>query len=202
MEREDGIDEVLQSWFGDVSDEGAVSSETRKRWFVKDEDFDRMLEARFGALVQEAEGGALDDWRATARGALALVLLCDQLPRNIYRKSPRAFGLDRRAQEIALALLDSGAERGLAPFERAFVRMPLMHAEDRAIQERSVTEFDRLRDEAPEALREAMAGFADYARRHARIVERFGRYPHRNQVLGRTSTPEEVAFLKEPGSSF
>lgn len=191
-------DEVLAFWFGP----GAPGI-----WFTKDPAFDAEARARFGDAVELAASGALVAWADDPRGALALVVLLDQLPRNLFRASSRAFAQDARALAVCLRALDGGAERGLSWLERYLLRMPLMHAEDVTAQRRGVASFTALADEAAAAGAPAqtvatLRGAQDYARRHAEIVERFGRFPHRNAVLGRASTEEERAFLTQPGSSF
>lgn len=192
------IDELITAWF-----EGDVPA----RWFRRDAAFDEVLRKRFGAVQAEAAAGTLDGWAATGRGSLALVILLDQLPRNLYRDDPRAFAQDPHALRITRAALAKDLDRELGWLERYVLLMPFMHAEDREAQRESVARFGALRMEAeegiaPEAVRGMLAGALDWAERHAVIVERFGRYPHRNDVLGRTSTDEERAFLLEPGSRF
>ena len=131
-----------------------------------------------------------DDWARSPRGALALVILLDQFTRNIHRGTPAMHEGDAKAVATALAVIESGADASFSADERQFLYMPLMHSEDRALQQRSLEKFRELGQSL------------DYAERHAEIVFRFGRFPHRNAILGRVSTPEEVEFLKQPGSSF
>lgn len=183
------IDELLRSWFdGD-----------RRRWFTHDPAFDTDLRDRFGTLHAQATAGALDSWAAMPRGALALVLLLDQLSRNLYRDDPRAFANDGRALAIAHAQIKSSAASEFAPIERMFLLMPFQHSEDLAIQRDGIAEFEKLAADAPgDAM---LAAALDFAKRHAAVIERFGRFPHRNRVLGRTSTAEELAYL-EQGSWF
>lgn len=174
---------VLDFWFGEAGPE---------RWFKKDPAFDATVRARLGGLYAEAAAGRLDAWRDSPRGCLALIVLLDQVPRNIHRDDARAFATDARAREVLAEARARGFDAALEARERHVLYMPLMHSEDLADQRDSVALFEALGD--PNA--------ADFARRHEAIVERFGRYPHRNAVLGRASTPEEEAFLREPGSSF
>ena len=192
--RHDGAraaDDVLDAWFrGDPS-------VARAEWFRKDEAFDAAIRDRFGALVEAALQGAHRDWDATPAGALARVLLLDQFTRNIFRGTPRAFAGDGLALEAARSMLQRGDDRALAPLQRVFAYLPYEHAEDATAQRKSVRLFEALEREEP-----STTDFAEYARRHAAVIERFGRFPHRNAVLGRTSTAEETAFLREPGSSF
>ena len=172
-------DEILDEWFSDPS-----------RWWKKDPDFDARLRTTYGESVEAALRGELDAWAESPRGAVALVILLDQWTRNIYRDTPRMFDGDERALATSLAVIDGGGESALSSDERYFLYMPLMHSEARSLQKRSVEKF-----------RELDRG-VDYAERHAEIVFRFGRFPHRNAILGRESTAEELDFLKQPGSSF
>jgi uncharacterized protein (DUF924 family) len=171
-------------------------------WWKKDPAFDDDIRDRFEPAHTLAARGALDGWKATPRGRLALVILLDQFSRNMYRGTPRAFAQDARACECTLEAIVEGDEQGLGIMERSFLYMPLMHAEDVDLQHKSVAAFERLCRAAPETLRKAVEQTLDYAKKHAEIVERFGRFPHRNTILGRSSTPEEVTFLTQPGSSF
>ena len=136
-------------------------------------------------------------------GRLALILLLDQLPRNIHRASPAAFAQDAKARDLCLRGLSLGADKALSPLARVFFYLPLEHAESREQQARSVALFEALAaEQADGPARETFEGFADFARRHQVIIQRFGRFPHRNAILGRTSTPEEAEFLQQPGSGF
>ena len=194
-----GPDDVLVFWLG-VPGSAPLANATK--WFTKDDAFDREIASRFGETLELAARGALDGWKTTPRGRLALVIVLDQFSRNVFRGQPRAFAQDARACACAEEAIAAGDEHVLAVFERYFLYMPLMHAEDLSLQRECVARFERLRDDAPPDLREYLLGGLDYARRHAEIIERFGRFPHRNAVLGRASTPEELAFLEQPGSSF
>lgn len=182
--------EVLDFWFG--ADETA-----RAEWFRKDAAFDALIHERFGALVGQALAGGLADWDRAADTALARVLLLDQFTRNIFRGTSRAFDGDAQALALARSMVARGADQALPPLRRVFVYLPFEHAEDAGAQRESLRLFGALAAAHP-----ALASYEDYARRHAVVIERFGRFPHRNAVLGRASTPEEVAFLREPGSSF
>ncbi|HEU4613490.1 MAG TPA: DUF924 family protein [Kofleriaceae bacterium] len=191
------IDDVIEFWFGT---EPEPTEETMRRWFVRDDAFDAEIRTRFGALHARAAAGGLTDWLATPRGTLALLIVLDQFSRNLYRDDARAFAQDGRALAIARELWFSGRARELTPIQRMFVLLPFEHAEDREIQREGVAAFEQLAAEpgAPAMLAVGL----DYARRHAEVIERFGRFPHRNEVLGRESTPEERAFLQQPGSRF
>jgi uncharacterized protein (DUF924 family) len=152
--------------------------------------------------MDTAAAGKLDDWAQHARGRLALILLFDQFPRNMYRDTPRAFACDPLARRLALDGIAAGADRSLRAIERVFFYLPLEHSESVELQERSVTLFTALAAGVPGADRKTFAGYLDFAVRHRDVIHRFGRFPHRNHILDRDSTPEETAFLKQPGSSF
>lgn len=182
--------EILAFWFG------PEPHASRNVWFRKDSTFDAEIGRRFGPAVEAALAGAYREWTTTAQGTLARVLLLDQFPRNLFRDQPRSFAGDADALEMATAAVDSGGDRALDRYERWFLYMPFEHAEDRAAQERSLALFGALARET------ADAGLLHWAEKHAEIIRRFGRFPHRNAILGRPSTPEETAFLREPGSRF
>ena len=186
-------EEVLDFWFGREGEPGY--GEFREAWFRKDPEFDRALRERFQDLHEAAARGDLDAWRDEARSCLALVILLDQFPRNMFRGDPRSYATDRKAQEIAEYAVDRALDRELPAFQRMFLYMPFMHSEDLEHQRRSVELFRVLGgDEEGDS--------SHYAVRHMEIIERFGRFPHRNEVLGRRTTPEEAEFLTQPGSSF
>jgi uncharacterized protein (DUF924 family) len=174
-------DDVLQFWFADPA-----------RWWRKDPAFDAEIRTRFQDLHRAVARGAHEDWRATPRGALAYVVVLDQFSRNMYRDTAGMFAGDAQAVAAARAAVDRGDDRALADTERMFLYMPLMHSEQLADQERCVDLFRAL----------GRSSELKYAEQHRDIVRRFGRFPHRNQLLGRASTPDEVEFLKQPGSSF
>jgi uncharacterized protein (DUF924 family) len=169
----------------------------RELWFRKSEATDSDIAQRFGPLIERALRGELSDWSAQPHSALAQIVLLDQFTRNTLRDTPRAFAGDARALASAMAMVGARQDEALAPVQRAFVYLPFEHAEGLAMQDESVRLFTRLALEAPETQH-----MLDYAHRHREVVLRFGRFPHRNAILGRQSTSEEVAFLREPGSSF
>ena len=175
------MEDVLDFWFRE---------EHRPFWFAQDASFDAQIRRRFEGLLQEALEGQHEDWAQTPRGRLALILVLDQFPRNLYRHTARAFSGDERARRLVLDGL--GSEGDLSVDERGFFYLPLEHAEDRELQALSVRLFEEL----------GHANYLDYARQHQAIIDRFGRFPHRNECLGRESTPEEVEFLAGPDSSF
>jgi uncharacterized protein (DUF924 family) len=204
------ITEILETWFGPRgSDPMAQSS----KWFRRDAAFDAEIRRRFEHDIDRASRGELDAWRrdgdedARAHGALALVILIDQFSRNAFRDTPRAFAGDAHALAVSRELQREGLDRRLGLVERAFLLMPMQHAESREVQHAGIAAFDALSHDAeqstaPTSVREMIASFAKYARRHAAIIDRFGRFPHRNAILGRASTDDEIEFLKQPGSSF
>ncbi|WP_461601696.1 DUF924 family protein [Aeromonas rivipollensis] len=190
---------LLDFWFGDAP----RAARQAPLWWGKSSETDALLAHRFGELAQAAAEGEIAHWAEVPVGRLALILLLDQLPRNIHRASPAAFAQDARARDLCLRGLSLGADKALSPLARVFFYLPLEHAESREQQARSVALFEALAaEQADGPARETFEGFADFARRHQVIIQRFGRFPHRNAILGRTSTPEEAEFLQQPGSGF
>ena len=188
--------EVLDFWFLPPSAEGY--GKPRNEWFRKDSRFDAAIAERFGGAIAQAVAGGLRDWdREGAQGTLARILVLDQFTRNAFRGTPESFSGDALALAAAIELEASGADRTLTPPQRWFAYMPFEHAEDARMQEKSVMLFAGLAEYGPE-----FAGALDYAHRHRGVIARFGRFPHRNAILGRASTPEELAFLSQPGSGF
>ncbi|HEY2189921.1 MAG TPA: DUF924 family protein [Caldimonas sp.] len=188
-------DAVLEFWFGAPG--SAEHGGARKAWFKKDDAFDAEIRDRFGALIERALRGELEDWTNGAPSALAQVLLLDQFTRNAFRDSPRAFAGDSRALAAASGMVGLRQDEELATFMRGFVYLPYEHAEGLAMQDEAIRLLTRLAAADPE-----QQSMLDYAYRHRAIIERFGRFPHRNAILGRLSTAEEIAFLKQPGSGF
>ena len=195
-------DDLLALWFGDNPDDSAVAAEKKDLWWSHKPETDEMLREKFGTASLSAGVGVLDHWTGSPQGRLALVLLLDQIPRAIHRGRPEAFALDADARKVASQGLASGADLLLRPIERVFLYMPFEHSEELADQERSVALFRDLSESVSDGDRETFKFFLDYAVRHHAAVARFGRFPHRNTVLGRESTPEEIEYLKTPGSSF
>jgi len=195
-------DDLLALWFGDNPDDSAVAAEKKDLWWGHSAESDDMLRERFNTASLSAGVGVLDHWTGSPHGRLALILLLDQIPRAIHRGLPEAFAYDADARQVAEHGLASGADRLLRPIERVFFYLPFEHSEELADQERSVALFRELAESVPESDRETFEFFLDYAVRHHAIIARFGRFPHRNTILGRQSTSEEVEFLKSPGSSF
>jgi len=188
--------DVLDFWFLPEGAEG--HGKQRIEWFKKDDAFDAQIRERFGALIHQALAGGLREWDEIGpRGTLARLLVLDQFTRNAFRNQPASFSGDVLALGAAQQLVESGDYLALSPVERQFVYMPFEHAEDARMQEQAVSLFT--------ALAQEHAGFdeaLDYAHRHRGVIARFGRFPHRNAILGRASSPEELAFLELPGSSF
>jgi uncharacterized protein (DUF924 family) len=195
-------DELLGLWFGDLPDDAEVASAQKDLWWGQSAETDDELGSRFGRAVSAASVGMLDHWRGSPRGRLALILLLDQLPRAIYRGTQAAFAQDRKALSLAAAGLESAADRLLRPIERVFFYLPFEHSENAADQRRSVELFEELAAGVPAGWRETFEVFHDYALRHKEVIDRFGRFPHRNAILGRESTPREVEYLTQPGSGF
>jgi uncharacterized protein (DUF924 family) len=185
--------EVLEFWF---------SEHARPGWFEKNQAFDDEIRARFAANVAAAGAGDLDHWVRAANSALAFVLLLDQFPRNIHRGTPRAFATDPKARAIARTAIDRGLDRRMPLDRRVFFYLPFEHSEDAADQARSMTLFRRWEEEHPAAARGQTTEFMKYVVRHQQIIDRFGRFPHRNAILGRESTATELEFLKEAHSLF
>jgi uncharacterized protein (DUF924 family) len=177
------IDEVLTFWFGDAELE--TQGEYREHWFKKNAEFDTEIAARFGVEVEAAAAGAFDTWAATAAGSLALCILLDQFPRNLYRGTAKAFATDAKARNVAAHALDRCQDQAMAPVKGAFLYLPFEHGESLADQQQSVELFRALGNESQYR----------YALEHYYVISRFGRFPTRNKALGRADTPEETAFI-------
>ncbi len=188
------VQHVLDFWFGAPDSPGY--GKPRVEWFQKSDAFDNEIRTRFLELRRAAAAGDLQAWQAAPDSLLALILLLDQFPRNLYRGTALAFAADAQAQAAAQLAVARGFDRLLVAVQRWFVYLPFEHAEDLALQRRCLELFEGLRGDP------GSADTIDYARRHFDIIARFGRFPHRNAILGRTSTPEETEFLRQPGSSF
>jgi uncharacterized protein (DUF924 family) len=187
--------QVLDFWFGPVDDPDHAMP--RSKWFTKDDAFDAEIAQRFGALIERTLASALAPATFEPLAALADVIVLDQFTRNAFRGTPRAFAGDSRALAAAWAIVDSGADRRLTGVQRQFTYLPFEHSEDLGVQHESLALFAQLGRDEP-----ALAGLLEWAQKHQAIIERFGRFPHRNAILGRSSTAEEIEFLKQPGSGF
>jgi len=185
--------DVLDFWFAETN---------AAHWFVADSAFDAQIRERFGSAMDAAADGQLDRWAVNPPGWLALLILLDQFPRNLYRGDSRAWAQDASAQRVALSGIARGDDRQLLPLQRVFAYLPLEHAEDMALQRQSVALYEALCAEVPLPQRQRFEEFLDYARRHRDVIAHFGRFPHRNAVLGRASTSEEMIHLARPGSGF
>jgi uncharacterized protein (DUF924 family) len=187
--------DVLDFWFRERPADAEAAMPQLRRWFQGGPEVDREIVARFAPAVAAVLDGDFTSWEAEPRGRLALIILLDQLARSVHRDDPRSFAGDARAQRLAAEMLDRGLDRGLPFWERLFVDMPLRHAEDAALQRRALEAARRLMAEAPPALAPVAAMAVEQSEKYLAIVERFGRFPHRNRLLGRRSRPEEEAFL-------
>ncbi len=193
---------VLAFWLGAHPIDAAAMARVQGQWFMKNEAFDAELRQRFGPTIDAALAGGLGDWPESAEGRLALLIVLDQFTRNVFRGDARSFSGDARALALALDGIARGHDRAIPPLARIFCYLPLEHAEDLEMQARSVALFAALRD-APESEPKAFfEGTLDYARKHQQVIARFGRFAHRNAILGRASTPEELAYLAQPGAGF
>jgi uncharacterized protein (DUF924 family) len=189
--------EILRFWFGDPQDPQGEYGQQRQVWFKKSAAFDDTIRRFFLMDYEWAVAGDLDEWRQEPLSCLALVLLLDQFPRNLFRGNGQSFASDRTALTTAYSAIDRGYDQQVLPVERLFFYLPLEHSENLADQDRSV--------ELVRSLHEAHPGFEsplDYALRHREVIQQFGRFPHRNEILGRENTDEEVDFLQQPGSRF
>lgn len=175
--------DILQFWFHDIAP---------KQWWIKDADFDQQIQDKFQAIHQQARQGELYQWRATAHGRLAEIIVLDQFSRNMYRDTPQAFAYDGVALILAQEAVRNEADKVLSATEKSFLYLPYMHSESLAIHEVAVSLYQA----------KGLENNLDFEIKHKVIIEQFGRYPHRNNILGRTSTPEEIAFLKQPNSGF
>lgn len=191
------VGEILTFWFGDPAVDDTRYDVRRKLWFRKDPEVDRQIRSRFLPAYDAAVEGQLDEWQKSREGALALILVYDQFPRNMFRDDPQAFATDAKARVVAQRAIAQGFDQELPAVQRIFVYLPLEHSEELRDQNQSVELFRQLAESHPE-----LSDTYDYALRHQEVIERFGRFPHRNDILGRETTPEEAEFLKQPGSSF
>lgn len=188
---------VLDFWLGDNFASGWPSRDMGKQWFGGSVELDQQIAQRFGAAVTQALGGGLAGWESQPLDRLALVILLDQFPRNMYRGKAQAFAGDERAQTLVTDALAQGMDTQLPWVGRMFLYMPLMHAEDLVLQEEGVRRFRQLADEVPEDLRVTLTSSLRFAEQHRDIIARLGRFPYRNSALGRTNTALEFEFLKD-----
>jgi uncharacterized protein (DUF924 family) len=193
---------LLEWWFGTSETASESAADKGKLWFGKRKSQDREAHTRFGDQVEQALAGGLTEWAQRPEGWLAVVLLLDQLPRMIYRDSPQSYAGDARAQALVAQGIATGLDRELRPIQRVFIYLVLEHCEDLTVQDEAVSRFRDLLADQPEAERAVFLDNLDYAERHRKVIARFGRFPHRNAVLGRKSTAEEMEFLSGPGARF
>ena len=194
---------IREYWFGTALEDAAVTARERARlWWSKSRELDNETRRRFESCVIKAGSGELEHWASNPQDRLALILLTDQFPRSIYRDSARAFAFDTKALSLARDGVGASFDVSLRPLERVFFYLPLEHSESLADQQRSVNLFQKLVDEVSQDHKPTFAEYLDFAVRHRDIISRFGRFPHRNKALGRISTPEELSFLRQPGSGF
>jgi uncharacterized protein (DUF924 family) len=208
MSSPSSANDLLLFWFGPRPYSAERVQQHQRLWFGDRNapeitpQTDELIRERFGGLTHGAANGALSDWESSARRRLALIVVLDQFSRNIYRGSERAYAQDLRALQLTVSGMQVGADATLDPIERLFFYMPLMHAESLQVQEESVAAFRRLVEEAPPDLRSTFEASAKAALEHRNVIERFGRFPSRNLLLGRDSTPEEMEWLRGEGREF
>ena len=195
-------DAVLETWFGDDLEDPQTVADRCLHWFAPEPSFDDLIRERFGAFPDRAQHGEFTEWTRGERSTLALVVVLDQFPRNLYRGTPRSFAYDSVALAASREALAREVDGRLHPVEAAFLYLPFEHAEDREAQAQSVASFRRLALRAPAQLGDRFEGFVEYAERHQAVIEQFGRFPHRNSILGRRSTAEELRYLVSGGETF
>lgn len=186
--------QILTFWFGSQND--PEYGKQRQVWFTKNNDFDEEVRNRFLYVYEQAAGGKLDQWCESPLSCLALIICLDQFPRNMFRGKPQTFASDPQARKWAMVAVDKSYPQELTPLQRQFIYLPFEHSESLADQERSLSLFATLKDNPQTQIT------WDYAQRHYEIIKRFGRFPHRNEILGRESTPAEIEFLQQPDSWF
>lgn len=199
------LSQVLEYWLGAELPTNESALARKALWFTKSEETDEEIRHRFGAVLQEALAGRLDkEAMEQPLGLLAVLIVLDQFTRNAYRCTPKSFAGDAKARQLALKAIDLGwdVDASIPSIARIFMYLPLEHAEDMAMQESSMVAFEQLYQESEPELREFFEGTLDYARKHLEVIEQFGRFPHRNTILGRASTPEEKVYLSKPGAGF
>ena len=194
--------EVLDFWFADSLTNPDTLASHRAIWFMGGPDIDLLITEKFGTLPDAALAGELQYWTTDTRNTLALVLVLDQFPRNIYRNTARAYYYDVAALDLTVKIIDQGLNLELHPIEQSFLFLPLQHSETIVEQTRAVQLYETLAAQSPEPYLESAKNSLDYAKRHCDIIRRFGRFPHRNAILGRVSTEAEIEFLASGGDTF
>ncbi len=196
-------EEILAFWFGEPAAKPADVDAQMKRWFSSTPQLDTQIRDRFAPAMTAAASSLLEAWTQSPRGRLALILLLDQFPRNVFRGTAAAFDQDTKALELATDGIAAAHDAALRPLERLFFYMPMQHSESVTVQNRSVALFDELaRSAESDSIADVLANSADYARQHRDIIAEFGRFPHRNAILGRTSTEAELRYLEQGGATF
>lgn len=198
------FEKILNCWFGPLNqaNEFIPTEERQRRWWQKSAEFDAMLRQQFLQPMLQAAITAYPNPTLSPRQRLTIIILLDQFSRNCFRDSARMYAFDAIAMHHALYLINSNEEKQLHPIERVFVYMPLEHSEDIHLQNQCVELFEKLAYSVGDKHKDLFNGFIGFAIKHQQIIAKYGRFPHRNQLLGRTSTPEEITFLQQPGSSF
>ncbi|NKB47603.1 MAG: DUF924 family protein [Legionellales bacterium] len=196
------VTDILAIWFGEFDDAGMVTSEVQQRWWRKSTTFDQDLTNQFGEILTRAANHEFDHWQLAPQSCLALVILLDQFSRHVYRGMPQMYAQDGEALRIACQAIEQDFHQHLLPIQAAFLFMPLEHAETLAMQHRCVMLFEQLVERVEPTQASLFNGFVEFARQHQVVIEQFGRFPHRNAILQRSSTDEELVFLQQPGSSF
>lgn len=195
-------DVLYNFWFGIMEETPEYLTACHSKWFEKNKEYDLLVRDMFLDFLTALEDGRLEYWKETPRGLLCYVILCDQIPRNAFRDTTRAFQYDKMAETISLNMCDTGTDTTYCPIERIFLYLPLEHSEDPSLQLRSVDRFQQLREDAPENLKDAFQETYDFAKRHYDTIHKFHRFPHRNKVLQRNPSEEEVEFLEDPKNNF
>ncbi len=195
-------DSVIGFWFGDQLSNRDINAQKKSVWWSKSEEVDREIRRRFESVTNALIRAEMEAMLASPRGILAAVICLDQFPRNMYRGTARSFAYDAAALKLAVAMVDQAWDQALRPIYRVFAYLPFEHSEDMAMQEKSLMLYDNLRNTVDEEERQMFDEYYQFAYKHFEFIARFGRYPHRNKILGRESTAEELAFLSRPGSSF
>jgi len=202
VDADNKIAEILYFWFGEGRTTLEVCAEKNPLWWSKNQEVDAEIRERFADVTEDVNNGVLDHWQQDAEGILASIIALDQFPRNMFRGTAKSFAFDTLAREFAQKALEQGMDAQLIPVRRVFLYMPFEHSEDINDQDLCVNLFRQLLDQATTEERQQFADWLDFAERHREIIRRFGRFPHRNEILERPSTAEEREFLTRPGSSF
>ncbi len=198
------VTDIIAFWFGELRENELPDKQKRMLWWAKSEEHDSLIREKFEGYVLSAKKGRISHWLSDPLGTIAFIIVADQFPRNIYRGTSNAFSMDSIALRACLDGIEKEFDKGLHPAYRIFFYLPLMHSENPEMQRLSLQKYLALEDQYSgfAEIKQMLSDSTDFARRHLKIIKKFGRYPHRNFALGRESTPEEIDFLKEPGSSF